>query len=441
MVGRHKKPEIPLYQDFSIEDGEGNKKTLKKIQIQCPICESGDIREDGTKSSGKTRIQSYKCHNSSCSWLNNHKGGKQFTIFSSLFICMILGKYLQQILNLIGKSQGKLADIGKYYSLSPSLMTYLNDKFQESLDQHHGLHNLVSTLQCDRAIALDETFLKIKGKAYYIIIATGYYSHKVLGLKVSRTRTWKDIFEVFLEADNNTVDQIEIVTADAWGGTKTCIKNLKRPMTLITHRHKKPYKDVVIEKYEYEGNIRKITTIGVKTDFVKKRAKKEYRYIESTEMVNLPAKKKRGRPKGVKNGQGKKKKLPGPKKKRGRKNFLTIFNKGTKGYAKVDPYRKTVRVGKEISPAVRAALGDVVNLFAKIYIQNNLAENINSVLSNQMVLSGPKSEISIERRLRAVLICRNNPRILETLMINHKFQQKFIIKQILQSPLFSLLED
>lgn len=199
-------------------------------------------------------------------------------------------------------------------------------------------------------------------------MATGYATHKVLDLKVSETRKWKDIRDVFLEADSNSQMPIEIITADAWNDIRACAKNLNRLITLIIHKYKKLYEDVVIEKYNYEDNIRKTTTIGVKSDFVKRRAKREYFYMESIENLNSQPKKKRGRPKGVKNGQKKKKRVRQVKKKRGRKGFRMVFNRGKRGYAKVEPYRKTIRVGKEISPAVAAALGEVVNSYALKYI-------------------------------------------------------------------------
>lgn len=439
MSGRPRKPVTKIYREFKIETSNGEQKTLKSIPIYCPICQSHHIGEDGTQIRGNSRVQGYQCRNPNCSFLEHAKQGKQFTIFSSLFILLIVEQYLNEIMTKLFKSQGKLTNIAKEYSFSPSLMTYLNQKFQDALDRHHGLQNLVDELQDERAVSIDETFLKINGVSFYIIMATGYATHKVLGLKVSKTRTWEDIRDVFKEADDNSQEPLEIITADAWGATKACAKRLNRPITLIMHKHKKPYEDVVVETYDYEENIRKITIIGVKSDFTKKQAIREYHYMESEENINPPIKKSRGRPKGVKNGQGKKNKNPKIKKKRGRKGFRTVFDKGKRGYAKVDPYRKTVRVGKDISPAVDAALGEVVKLFAKGFIQNNLAEHKNSVLSNSLVLSGPKTAESVERRLRAFFICKNNPSILNSIIFEHKFQYNFLNCQIQKSPLLVLM--
>ena len=66
------------------------------------------------------------------------------------------------------------------------------------------LESLVKIPQEDTAIAIDETFLKIHGKSYYIILAVGYSTRKVLGIRVSRTRTSEDIRVVFDEAESNT---------------------------------------------------------------------------------------------------------------------------------------------------------------------------------------------------------------------------------------------
>ncbi|WP_457556885.1 hypothetical protein [Candidatus Harpocratesius sp.] len=439
MTTRLKMPVTKKYHDFVIESDNNEQIVLKSIQICCPICQSPLVGEDGTKKRGKSRVQSYQCRNPKCSFLNNAKQGKQFTVYSSLFIKSIVQMYLDEIMTKLFYSQGKLIDIAKDYSISSSLMTYLSKKFQNMLDKQHGLQNLVEKPQFEHAVSIDETFLKINGISFYIIMATGYATHKVLGLKVSKTRTWEDIRDVFLEADQNSQEPLKVITADAWGGTKSCAKNLKRPITLIMHRHKKPFEDIVVKHYDYEENKRKITTIGVKSDFVKKKATREYYYMESVEDLAVKMKKKRGRKKGTKNGQGKKKKKPKTKKKRGSKGYRTVFDKGKRGYAKIDPYRKTVRVGKNILPAVSAALEEVINLYPKRFIQNNLAEHKNSLISNFLVLSGPKTAETIERKIRAFIICRNNPLILFSLTFNHNFQSNFLNTMIRKSPILKLI--
>ncbi|MCF2142013.1 MAG: hypothetical protein K9W44_18335 [Candidatus Lokiarchaeota archaeon] len=81
----------------------------------------------------------------------------------------------------------------------------------------------------------------------------------------------------------------------------------------------------------------------------------------------------------------------------------------------------------------------MVKLYSKNFIQNNLAEHKNSMLSNYLVLSGPKTAESIEKRLRTFIICHNNPYLLQQLQIRHQFQQEFLNRQICKSPLRWLL--
>jgi hypothetical protein len=438
MVGRPKKPITKIFRDLSVESEDGQAFKIKEVLIRCPNCKSHHIGENGTQARGSTRIQGYICKNSHCSFLKKSKGGKQFTLFSSMLLMLILEDFLEKIMKKLFQSRGKLINIAKDYGFSPSLMSYLYKKLQNAMDRYQGLQHLVNQKQEDLAISVDETFLKINGKAFYIIMATGYSSHKVLGIKVSKTRKMTDLKDVFEEAEGNTINRIQMITADAWNATQALAYYLDRPITIIIHKHKKPYVKVVIKKYEYTRNERIITIIGLKSDFCKKRGVKEYFHMQKHEPRYPPPKKKQGRPKGVQNSRRKKKQKPRKKKKRGRKGLFTVFNQGKRGYAKVDPYRKTIRVGRDISNAVAAALGDVVKLYARQYIQNNLAEHKNSVISNNLVLSGPKTAKSIERRLRTFIICQNNPTLLENLYLEHKFQRKFLMTQFQQSPLLKL---
>ena len=88
---------------------------------------------------------------------------------------------------------------------------------------------------------------------------------------------------------------------------------------------------------------------------------------------------------------------------------------------------------------VSAALGEVIHLYALKHIQNNLAEHKNSLLSNSLVLTGLKTIESIEKRIRACIICQNNPTILDSITIHHNFQYSFLNTQILNSPLLDIL--
>jgi len=74
---------------------------------------------------------------------------------------------------------------------------------------------------------------------------------------------------------------------------------------------------------------------------------------------------------------------------------------------------------------VSAALAEVLNLFALKSIQNNVSENLNSVLQSLLRLRDPKTVESVERRIRAFLIVRNIPELLDEIQIDRNVRGKF----------------
>jgi len=94
-------------------------------------------------------------------------------------------------------------------------MTYLRQKVENAVNKLEYLDQLVLKPTLDNAVAMDETFIKIAGIPYYLILATGYQTRKILGLSISKTRDEPVLRQVFDEADQNTCDPIEILSVDA----------------------------------------------------------------------------------------------------------------------------------------------------------------------------------------------------------------------------------
>ncbi len=234
--------------------------------------------------------------------------------------------------------------------------------------------------------------------------------------------------DVYDEAEQNTRYQITTVISDGWTSTIAMVKNLGREITHVIHKHKTPYEKAVIKHYKYADTERVTTDIGVKTDVMEKRATRQGHYMVTRTPLNASVPNKQGRPKGSKTK--KKAKRSNKKKKRGRKGLFKVFDKGKKFYFKVDPYRKTVRMSKNLPASVAAALTEGINLFALKSIQNNVSENINSVLQSVSRLKGPKTVESVEQRIRAVIIVRNTPTILNEIQIDRNIRGKFFIDNI-----------
>jgi len=429
MVGRSKKVYIPLYRDVYIETEAKQRLLFATIQLLCPICQSALVGTFGTRKRKNGRVEYFQCKNPNCSFLENHKQGKQFQLTSSYKFKTEIWNCLTDLYGDLIKDGAKHRSVAKKYHVSESLISQLRSDLEDAIESYSGLDQLVDVPQPDRAIAIDETFLKIARKSVYIIIATGYKTHKTLGLKVSKTRKEKDMREVFDEAEKNTKKRINFISADAWGATQAMVKNLCRKITLLIHKHKKPYDKAVIRHFTYTDTERITTDIGVKTDVFTKKKRKEYYYKVIKKLINKPPSKPVGRPKGVKNGQGKKKKKSTKKKKRGRKGLFAVFTRGKRGYMDVNPYRKTLKVSKGCLGTVRTGLNRAFEIYCRKSIQNNIAENINSVLQSLIRLRGPKSIDSVERRLRATIIVRNTPEILQEIHIKRNLHGSFLLKQ------------
>jgi len=427
MIGRKNKNLIELWHQIFITIINGLRIPLIEIKIRCPECGSWMVSPNGTRKRKNGRVDAFICKNLGCKD-KGQKTPKQFIVTTSYEFKKLVHGKLKQLYEDILKDGAKNKTIAKKYNVSPSEISALRTEIEKAIEKHQTLDSLVDVPQPDKAIAIDETFLKIEGKKVYIIMATGYSTRKVLGIKVSFTRKEQDMREVFDEAEKNAMYQIKTVISDAWASTIAMAKNLGREITHVIHKHKKPYDKAVIKHYNYTDTERVTTDIGVKTDAMKKRATRQGQYLVKREPLNAPPSKKLGRPKGSKTK--KKDKASNKKKKRGRKGLFKVFDKGTKFYFKVDPYRKTVRVSKNLPTSVPATLAEVLDLFALKSIQNNVSENLNSVLQSLLRLKGPKTVESVERRIRAFLIVRNMPEILDEIQIDRNVRGKFFIANI-----------
>jgi hypothetical protein len=442
MIGRKKKKYDPLWRSIEVQTERGTRFSIGKIQLYCPACGSPLVGEFGTHKRKDKRVETFQCKDIDCTHLKEYKTPKQFVLTTSHRFQELVTDKLQNFyedLMIDGARQNTLA---KKYGISEAQVSALRSELEKAIDALHGLDSLVVELQPDVAIAIDETFLKIEGTSIYVILATGYKSRKTLGVKVSKTRSEEDIRAVFDEADRNTTHEITTLTSDALNATQSMAKNLGRELIHIIHPHKKPYTNAVIKHYRYEGNERTTTTIGVSTDFFKKRGKRRFRYQETRTDLTPKVKKKLGRPKGstTKKKRNKTKKLSGPKKKRGRKGLYTVFAKGKIYYAVIDPYRQTVKVRKELSSTVAAALNTTLHMYRLMSIQNNLAENINSFVRVVMRLTGPKTVEFTEQRVRATLKLRNHTELLKGLRITRSVRGDFLLNNLKLTEYAELIE-
>ena len=437
MVGRKKKVLKPIFRDLIIIMKGVVDLMLGQIQIKCPLCGSWRVTPNGTRPRKGRRVEAFICRNKKCK-NGDHKTPKQFILTTSYEFKELIFTKLEKLYEDLLKDGAKSKTIAKKYKVSPSQISKLRDAFVRALDKLEGLDKLVSMPQSDSTICMDETFLKIEGTSIYIIVATGYKTHKILGLKVSKTRKEEDMREVFDEAEQNTRKSISNVVSDGWGATQKMTKNLGREITHIIHKHKKPYKKVVVRHFFYTKTHRITLEIGVKNDIFKKKRKRAFYYSVSKTPLNPSPKKKRGRPKGSKNKTKSKKKSTSPKK-QGRKGLFKVFSNGRRGYVKVDPYRIKLKFSKTMDPKIISVLKELFELFIRKTIQNNVGEGSNSVLQSLLKLCGPKTIPSVEKKIRAFAMIRNRPELLVKVRIDRNIRGTFISCDLITPELAHLL--
>ena len=89
---------------------------------------------------------------------------------------------------------------------------------------------------------------------------------------------------------------------------------------------------------------------------------------------------------------------------------------------------------------VAAGLNKTFKLFARMTIQNNLAENINSVLQSVKRLKGPKTVESVENCIRATLKVRNSPELIGEIKIERNVRGKFFLNNLKEVDKFGMDE-
>ena len=402
---------------------------LSSFVICCPDCFSTDIVRNGSRPREEGPVAAFLCKNKACRLKRGKKTGRQFTVLTSGEIAKFVEREIGEMIDALYRRGAKAKTIAAQHGVSDAFVSLLRSAVDATIARGKRRDKLVSRKTKDRAVSIDETFFKIDGETIYAIIVRGYRSSKVLGINVSPARAEADMRKAFDEAQANSSERIDVITADAHEATRAMARHLGYPVTLIVHPHKKPYDKAIIERIEYDGAVQVHTLIGVSTDIFKKQKKRQYHFKQVTRPVNPPAPKPRGRPKGSRNKAKTKlndKKNP---KKRGRPSIFDVFKSGRKGYVKVRPgKRQLVFSGVHIPPVVKG-MRDAFELFAGKHIQNNHSESTNNVIRTVVFLGGQRSVTCLDRRIRAVMRMRNDPELKPHSRIKHRYRANLYLRR------------
>jgi hypothetical protein len=412
-MGRKRKEYEEVHADFCIHSEFGLMLILVGVVLFCAFCKSTNLRSAGTRERKGTRVPAVMCANPNCP--NRHGNrGPQFSPHTSGNIKVLVENDLKTMIHRLYVKGVHGSTVADEYGVSSSFVSFLRDEIDKAIERGVIRDRLVEQSTDDAAVSIDETFFKIGKTTIYVIIVRGYKSAKVLGVNVSKTRAEADIKKAFDEAQGNTTATITTITCDAWGATRKMAHELRYPLTLIIHPHKAPYDKVVIERVNYTPETREITQVGVPSDILTRRAKREYKYLQTSEPLAPPPKRVRGRPKGAKNKAKPAGKATKPKKEKHVRGIFKVFSSGKRGYVKVFPGKKTLLFPPTVLPPVQQGMSDAMALFAGKFIQNNWSETINNILRRLARLMGLRSEEKLDQRIRTFFIMWNDePEITE----------------------------
>ncbi len=164
MAGRRSKSYDPLFREILLEMAQGYRFSVGQIQLLCPVCGSGHVGTNGTQEVGTSRCEDIICHDPECPFLDGHRKGKQFRLTTSLVFKQQVWSMLRGLYRELVEEGAKGKTIAHVYGISEAEVSHLRADLAEVIETQHGLDQLVEVPQPDRAVAIDETFLKIEGK-------------------------------------------------------------------------------------------------------------------------------------------------------------------------------------------------------------------------------------------------------------------------------------
>lgn len=397
------------------------------FEIICPRCgpERHKIKKNGHDTKLEANPQVFYCYRCQkhffphTSWIF-----KEFTtiILEDVMKCLFID-------NLSPKS------VANKYNISQSLVSKIRfncfNLLKKKIDFYKSELNLMSDLKeipldLLSAIWWDETFFKINGTQYFLILIIDAYG-KVLGYKFSKTRQDHDYLSI-LEPIKNSLPDIPIFICDGAPTYESVVKQLKKESYLIQHIHSKPWEEAKIHHFkplECGDKIEQHTILLPYDAFTKNKSvigyvTKKQTIIRSSNIF----KKKKGRPKGLKDTKkrakyGSLKDLKSNRllQKRGRKNIkktgikVSFLPKPRRGFWKVKFLSSISELKDSEYPRINTLskiLTKTYSVMGGRYIQSNLIEVKNSVVKRLINNIGLKTVYQYDYLLGTHFLARGD---------------------------------
>lgn len=400
------------------------------IELTCPNaidgCSSEKIIKHGHDTSVKGHPQHYECKECSRHFYPHTSG-----VFSQ--IAESLNQRLFSVL-CNGKIDTKL--LGEILGSSPSTISKIMRCIVEKVANHPKTDIFWKSHTTAQAIFIDETWLNIFRKTWYLIVLLTEKGN-VLSFELVEHRTSENIIKLIKQAERRLDHPTGMLITDDFSTYKGVATGLKRNLIHVRHIHKPPYGRMVIDKIEIHEKEIITTHIATTNDILLKTNTFLVRISKSVKKMQEIGKKGRkkggkNRPKAIIENEKRQKKKNKDKIKRGPKN---PFKHGELHIYHFDKKKGLFHPRYYSDESIVNCLQELVKVFESRHITTNPVENIFSVIKKLIDFRGNRTLDFWKLLLRYYFTVRECPLILKEILddlvlspqIRHKSPIKILI--------------
>lgn len=383
------------------------------FKVECPNQREPedfhDIAKNGHAVKTQARSQQYYCK--SCH--------RYFYANTSRFFIQFETKIKQRIEQHLMNGNLKNFDLAKLCNWSISGAGRILDKILEDIgEKAPELRETLGKIHV-RIVFMDETFLKIHGKTWYLIMAiseTGI----ILGAELREHRDQETLIRMMHKIEAHLDTSIPIFATDGLSTYKGVALALHHDLIHIRHIHAPPYGRIEIDAIKLlavPGKV-EVTTISTMNDIFHHGGVFLARVQKKTHSTLNPPPKKRGRKRGGKNRPKEVIKAEKVQKEQnpGKRGRLKKMNDNPVLVFKVDKRNGCIQPWGEGGQDAANILTSLYHVFGEKCITTNPIEKEFSAFKILICFRGRRSLARWQRLVRGYCWIRNNPFIIKEIL-------------------------
>jgi len=398
------------------------------FNVQCPKQHSHErthhFVRNGHDTSVKGNPQQYLCE--TC--------GASFYAHTSAFFHRLFGELKRRLKRALKGGRLDLKQLAAEFDLSSSAASRLLAALLRHLDEVGELRRYKELSRGGKVIFADETFLKIQGEQWYIVVLRNEEG-KVLDAFLTRHRSVEVLLPHFRKAMKRMKRGVEVIATDDFTAYQAVVLALGVDLTHVRCVHKPPYGRVIIDVIRWDGKVARYTTAATISDVLKARNTFLARVTLHAKKRKVPGA-KRGHPKGTKNRSKKviaaekaekaKQEGDGPKK-RGRRNYT---REGAVHVFHYDPNAGKVVPWWGSDVGVAQVFTQLLAYFAGKCITTNTEEEFFSVMKRLIHFSGWRTPEHWEQLIDLFVVLRQEKGAVAHLVDLLEFRPQMLAKNL-----------